>query len=1436
MRKETKRVLQIVLTLLLVFQLMPVRSLNVYADDTSTVTDTTDVTSQSTDGTGTNDTSDDSTGTGDGTGSDSTPVDSIVTDSGNTDTSSDTSGSDNGTGSSTNTAEITGTSDTSNVSGTASVNGNSDTGSSDIVSADSEQVTLMSAPLLLAAPFVPAADTVAYTTDAQGIVTEFTSVKDAFDSIGADETATVTLAKDVTTSEQLFVKDGSIITFDLKSFTFSSTFCSSKEAFIRVTDESTLILEAEQNGSIKANNSQSTSGTAVAVYVNNSSFIMNSGNIYAYKWNAICASGEKANVIINDGYVQSTGQQANITVSVDLKAHLEMNGGTISSSNNQGCLGTSHEGTVEINGGTITNKGNTAVRMEGGTITFNDGVISQTGKGHTVLMAKIDEYGYTDAGPSDKDEINTFIMNGGTIISDNNHTHAIVCICSDRGYFKFNDGIIKGNTDIDGSKRGTHVQVVGGIMDMYGGTIRDIDWGGVVIGSGGTFNMYDGLITDCDRLSSSNGGGGVTVYDAKSTANIYGGTITNCTSGRGGGIYNKGTLNIYNLTLTDCSVPENYASSGSTNGIYGGAIYNVSGATANIYSAYISGNTAKNGGAIYNEGTINLKNGLNYNDENGDAYGELRIVKNSASGGTGGGIYNTGTVTVEDGIVLCNNTGKSNANDIYNKNGATLNLGEVCSDEYLDPVFTGLCNHLITHWLTDLSDDRWGCHNITDVVDPKTYTDEMYIIAAHAINLTVSKKWVDTPENMARTESISFDLMTNGNKVDSYTLSEENNWSTTISVNPRYIYSVVEADVAGYTATYSTETDADGNISILITNTRKVKNFDIDVDKRSTNLDDDLISNVTLTVPGEDIPLATDVVFVLDKSNSTNATIQQGIQNLLDDLTDVLDKTNAKINVGVVVFTGEAHSFGLYDLATQRGEIDTAVKAKFSHGTNIHSGLLAAQKMLAEDTDTPDGRKYMVLVSDGISYLFNENPTSVAMNIPGGDSGWYNQACYDWVVSWALKYGTPSYVPENWDTYLAGIGSILDKQGDTYDYVWEVDARPEGTPMDDRDSAKASYACSADKALYMVNETYKEMSSVYNCYAYNLGTGSDYKFGPSFMNYLANGQTVTFDGIKNDIIKVVGAGSYVVDYIGYDDGSKYTDGDGNGYDFDFITDSSTLSLKVGNDEYPVTSASDTTYYFDINQDGTAEYKVEYVKGNGTTEERFIWTFNVDVNMDAPVSLTYQVKLTNPSTKSARIVRDASEFTNKEFGTYDEDGSKFNGVQNGTLLFTNQKATLYPVPTVDDGSYIEPINFPMPAVSYKLAPLYLVKTLSRYNETLNGSTFVFSVSVTYKDTELFNQIVGMTFDSNSASKTVIIADLPVGAEVTVTEMYSGSTYKLTSENPLKTTIIKDDPATDVVEVAKVSFTNDYDTKLIGGSGAINEHCKDTVSYGCVAVQQ
>ena len=431
--------------------------------------------------------------------------------------------------------------------------------------------------------------------------------------------------------------------------------------------------------------------------------------------------------------------------------------------------------------------------------------------------------------------------------------------------------------------------------------------------------------------------------------------------------------------------------------------------------------------------------------------------------------------------------------------------------------------------------------------------------------------------------------------------------------------------------------------------------------KTAEPLDEHFKSKVTLSLPSAEEQLVSDVVLVLDKS--TSAELEEQALNMLRNLQKEVQEKKAKVKVGVVIFNKVANTTGFMDLETEYDAIEAAIHKEIKSGTNLHAGILAGKAMLDQDTATAAKRKTLVVLSDGITYMFNEDPTAVAWGFMADSPKHF--AGPD---NWNSKYGS-NQAPADWNAWLTGIGGKLSEQKDTHDYPYGTE--PEEslvTPTEDAEN----YVNSIDKALYLSYEAYAQAASEgYHCYAMAIGSpaGKNYEWGPSFMHYLSNGKTVSFDSIEKDILYAVDKGSIVKDYMGY------VKEDYN-FDLDHID-----QLTVG--EKALAMQQDgNTWYFGDGEPGPQNYrfKVVYDAGNQAETEMFTWYIEEPVSNFAPVQLTYTVKLVNP--KSA----------DGTYGRYDRDGS-----QHYEGLYTNQEAVLYPVDS--RGNEYQPEEFPKPTVSY-----------------------------------------------------------------------------------------------------------------------------------------
>ena len=455
------------------------------------------------------------------------------------------------------------------------------------------------------------------------------------------------------------------------------------------------------------------------------------------------------------------------------------------------------------------------------------------------------------------------------------------------------------------------------------------------------------------------------------------------------------------------------------------------------------------------------------------------------------------------------------------------------------------------------------------------------------------------------------------------------------------------------------------------------ENWQYSKSKTATDLDENKESEVTLSLPSAEEKLTTEVAFVLDESNFSDT--QDRAMGLLETLKQHADKTGAKVQVDVIGFKRAAYDHGSFDLTTQYDLLREAFKKKNSGGSNIHAGLLLAQQILAKNTAIPDDRKYMILVSDGDTYLYCKDgdyktPYSrsyIPLDSAEGTAygGFYDESWYYPSVPYGNNVKRPDTAdPTLWDAYLQDVAARnQESNGDAYEYVWNYydnwkNTKPTSKEFKTQPAVPRS-ASNMDMAFMYAANVYKDLANKYHCYSVAVQSLNQSDGGhKAFMDYLNGGKTADFDSIQNDILYYLGKGSIVEDYMGYDDGN---------YDFDLV-DPSAIRVVIDNTgtltTYNAERIKDNHYGFKKNEDGTYDYEVIYVPGNKKDDEHFIWLLNTSVTNFEHVMLKYGVKLIQGQTKP---------------GTY--------------TAYTNTKATLYPVNS--EGVKGEAEDFERPMVTY-----------------------------------------------------------------------------------------------------------------------------------------
>lgn len=469
--------------------------------------------------------------------------------------------------------------------------------------------------------------------------------------------------------------------------------------------------------------------------------------------------------------------------------------------------------------------------------------------------------------------------------------------------------------------------------------------------------------------------------------------------------------------------------------------------------------------------------------------------------------------------------------------------------------------------------------------------------------------------------------------------------------------------------------------------------WDHSKDKTATELDNNFNSRVTLSLPSAEKELVSDVVFVLDKSSCEEDVTAEALAMLADLGASVKD-TGASIKVGAVQFAGRAVvSCELTELTEEAiakgGAIHNGLKTQAtSGGTNLQAGLLEAQKMLEADTDVEDSRKYVIVITDGLTRQFlAENGTLMAIyNGLDADGGRVWGSPSSWCDANGFGDGVYEIPGGNWNTYYAAVKENVAADGDKYAHEYDVyKETPEGSnipkPYVPAGDDSFDHALCLDRAIYEADKVYSELEAAnYHCYAVFADDSTTNELGKAFVEYLNDGSVLDFDTIQKDIYYLLDAGSQVVDIIGQGKDNKDND-----YNFD-VVNLENMTITVGKDENKVTlnkkeiksdelPEGSTTYGFFKGEiaDGNYDFVVTYYPdgvADGETREHFVWSINVPVGNFAPVQFSYDVQLTNPQ---------------KVKGTY--------------TVATNVKAVLTPVDSNKEPG--KPEKFPVPELTYEV---------------------------------------------------------------------------------------------------------------------------------------
>ena len=363
----------------------------------------------------------------------------------------------------------------------------------------------------------------------------------------------------------------------------------------------------------------------------------------------------------NGGAINSTS--GDITISGVIKDNSAKAGGAIYYTGN-GILSVSGQGDIHNNSAT-ENGG--AIYMTGGTLALSG-------------LSKIHENNSNEKGGAVYAESALITVENNASITSNTAADGgaiyidsgSVVVSQSSG---FNPPFITGNTANTGS--GGAIYIGSGSVNIAGGVLSNNN---AENGSGGAIYTDDSSITVTDKseLKNNKAKSGGVIFADTGTVTVSGGDFEKNTAseGDGGAICADNGL----VYLSDkITMKDNTAISGN-----GGAVYATSIDVNFDDSAELSGNQAKNGGAIYAEnGSIILSAST---DETSGADVYPTIKNNKATTGNGGAILLTSGSISMSGGVLFQNEAKINGGAIYTGN-ASFTLSSI--EGHIPPAVQG---------------------------------------------------------------------------------------------------------------------------------------------------------------------------------------------------------------------------------------------------------------------------------------------------------------------------------------------------------------------------------------------------------------------------------------------------------------------------------------------------------------------------------------------------------------------------------------------------------------------------------------------------------------------------------------------------------------------------------------------------------------------------
>ena len=438
------------------------------------------------------------------------------------------------------------------------------------------------------------------------------------------------------------------------------------------------------------------------------------------------------------------------------------------------------------------------------------------------------------------------------------------------------------------------------------------------------------------------------------------------------------------------------------------------------------------------------------------------------------------------------------------------------------------------------------------------------------------------------------------------------------------------------------------------------------IDKNATDLVNDQ-TNVTLSVGGTEDELSAYVLFVLDKSTSNDVRAEAAV--MLEELMGQV-RAGYKVNVAIMSFeraVDEVQDWMVLDESTYETIKTNLTIKRDESGTNIYLGLREAKKKLDALTDVDPAYKHLVLVTDGITYLWSnsedENDTNLysiysesisngeeSINA-GNDMMASHHADYDDFVAefadmakWMSDHGSAIAADIAKYQHVYAAGQYRADQSGLMENSTYMNAEFKEGDYIPGESLTEHYSAN-EAAIYMAATVWQEIVDAgYHAYAFADVTdgGNDtnartYPWASCFIYGLhtIGGNTGVigsgnvdgmFDDVKSSVVYAIESGT-VTDVIGND--------------FD-LTDVSSFELTVGS-QAAAKEVSGNTVTFN-----GGDYVVTYHPATADQDEYFTWDIKTRVENGSGLQLTYTLKLVNKASEAGDYTVPTNEIAYLEY--------------------------------------------------------------------------------------------------------------------------------------------------------------------------------------------